>query len=77
MLDVPISWHCNVIYEAGLFFIVDQHDVRPIVKQVHVSLGKKVLEDPGVIIPDYFFWSYPPVFTVLQVVLSTYDPVYY
>ena len=24
-----------------------------------------------------FFWSYPPVFTVLKILLRTYDPVYY
>ena len=41
-----------LIYEAGLFFIVDQHDVRPIVKQMLVSLDGKVAEDTVVIIPD-------------------------
>ena len=45
----------------------------PIVKQMHVSLNGEVSEDLGVIIPDYFFWFYPPVFTVL----TTYGPVYY
>ena len=57
VLDVLISWHCDVNYEAGLDW--------------------KVPEDLGVIIPGYFFWSYPPVFAVLKVVLSTYGPVYY
>ena len=66
-------WHCNANYEAGLFLVVDQHDVRPIVKQVLVSLDGEVPEDLGVIILQYFFWFYPPVFTVLNVVLSTYD----
>ena len=66
-----------LIYEAGLFFIVDQHDVRPIVKQMLVSLDGKVPEDLGVVIPDYFFWLYPPVFTVLKIVLGTYGSVYY
>ena len=42
-----------------------------------VSLDREVIEDLGVIIPDYFFWFYLPVFTVLKVVLSTYGPVYY
>ena len=76
-MDVFISWHCNVNYEVGLFFIVYQHDVRPIVKQMLVSLDGKVLEDLGVVIPDYFVWFYPPVFAVLEIVLSTYGPVYY
>ena len=77
VLDVLISWHCDANSEAGLFHIVDQHDFRPIVKQILVSLDEKILEDLGMIIPDYFFWCYPPVFTVLKVVLSTYSPVYY
>ena len=46
-------------------------------KQMLVSLDREVLEDLGVIIPDCFFWFYPPVFTVLKVVLSTYSSVYY
>ena len=37
-----------------------------------VNLDGKVPEDLGVVIPDYFFWFYPPVFTVLKIVLSTY-----
>ena len=49
--------------------------VRPIVKQMLVSLDEKVPEDLGVVIPDYFFWFYPPFFTVLKIVLSTYGPV--
>ena len=77
ILDVFISWHCNVNYEAGLFYIVYQHGVRPIVKQTLVSLDGKVPEDLGVVIPDHLFWFYPPVFTVLKIVLSTYGPVYY
>ena len=71
------SLQCNVNYEASLFFIVYQHDVRPIVKQMLVSLDGKVTEDLGVVIPDYFFWFYPPVFTMLQIVLGIYGPVYY
>ena len=38
-----------------------------------VSLDGEGPEDLGGIIPDYFFWFDPPVFTVL----STYGPVYY
>ena len=34
-----------------------------------VSLDEKVPEDLGVVIPDYFFWFYPPVFTVLKIVV--------
>ena len=77
VLNVFISWHCNVNYEASLFLEVDQHDVRLIVKQMLVSLDWKVPEDLGVVAPDYFFWFYPPVFTVLKIVLGTYGPVYY
>ena len=77
VLDVPISWHYNVNYAAGLFHVVNQRNVRPIVKQMLVSLDREVPEDLGVTIPNYFFWFYPPVFTVLKVVLSTYGPVYY
>ena len=76
-MDVLITWHYNVNYEAGLFFIVDQHDVRPIVNQMLVSLDEKVSDDLGVVSPDYFFWFYSPVFTVLKIVISTYCPVYY
>ena len=60
-----------------MFLIVDQHDVRPIVRQILVSLDEKVPEDLGVAIPDYFFWFYPPVFTVLKIVFSTYGPLYF
>ena len=76
-MDVLISWHCNVNYDAGLFFVVDQHDVSPILKQMLVSPNGKVPEDLGVVIPDYFFWFYSPVFTVLKIVLSTNGSVYY
>ena len=76
-MDVLIFWHCNVNYEVGLFLVVNQHDVRLVVKQMLVSLDGEVPENLGVIIPDYFIWSYAPVFTVLKVVLSTYGPVYY
>ena len=76
-MDVLIFWHCDDNYEAGLFPVVDQHDVRPIVKRMLVSLDEEIPEDLCVIIPEYFFWFYPPVFTVLKVVLNTYDPVYY
>ena len=72
-----IFWHCNVNYEAGLFFTVDQQDVRPIVNQMLVSLDGKVPEDLGVVIPDYIIWFHPPVFTVLKIVPSTYGSVYY
>ena len=77
ILDVLISWHCDVNYEADLFLIVDQHEVKPIVKQMLVSLDGIVSEHLGVIISDELFRSYPPVFTVLKVVCNTYDPVYY
>ena len=77
VLDFLIPWLCNVNYEAGLFFIVDQHDVRLIVRQMLVGLDGKVSEDHGMIVPDQFFWLYPPVFTMLKVVLSTYGDVYY
>ena len=74
VLDGLISWHCDVNYEAGLFLIVDQHNVRPIVKQMLVSLDEKVPEDFGLL--TTFFWFYPPAFTVLTFVLSTYVPAY-
>ena len=73
--DVLISWHCGVNYEAGLFLVVDQHDFRPIVKQMLVGLDGEVPEDLGVIVPDYYFLFYPPVFTVLKVALRTHGPV--
>ena len=50
VLDILISWHCKVNFEAGLFLIVNQHDVRPIVKQMLVCLNGKVPEDLGVVI---------------------------
>ena len=53
VLDVLFSWHCDVNYEAGLLLVVNMHNVRPIVKQM---LDEEVLEDPGAIVPDYFFW---------------------
>ena len=40
-MDVLISWHCDVNYEAGLFLVVYQHNVGPIVKQMLVSLDDK------------------------------------
>ena len=46
-------------------------------KQILVSLDREAPENLDVIVPDYFFWFYPLVFTVLKVVLGTYDPVYY
>ena len=42
-----------------------------------VGLDKEVPEDLGVIVPDYSFWFYPPVFTARKIVLSTYGAVYY
>ena len=45
--------------------------------QMLASLDRKFSEDLGAVIPDYFFWFYSPVFTVLKIVLSTYCPVYY
>ena len=66
-----------LIMRSVCFFIVYQHDVRLIVKQMLVSLDGKVPDDLGVVAPDYFFRFYPPVFTVLKIVLSTYGPVYY
>ena len=42
-----------------------------------IAVDGEVPEDLCVIIFDYFFWFYPPVFTVLMVVLSTYGPVCY
>ena len=41
-----------------------------------VSLDGKVPEDVGVVILDYFLWFYPPIFTVLKIVIRTYGPVY-
>ena len=38
VLGVLISCYCAVNYEAGLFLVVDQRDVRQIVKQMLVSL---------------------------------------
>ena len=38
--DVLISWHCDVNCEADPFLVVDQRDVRLIVKQTFVSLNK-------------------------------------
>ena len=52
-----------LIYEAGLFFIVDQYDVRPIVRQTFVGLDREVPENLGMIVPNYSFWFYPPAFT--------------
>ena len=77
VLDALISWHYYVNYEAGLFLVVDQHNVRPFVKQMLIGLDRKISKDRGVIVPDYFFWFYSPVLTVLKVVLSTYGPIYY
>ena len=57
VLEVLISWHCNVNYEVGLFLVVDQQYVRLIVKQMLVSLDREVPEDLGVIIPYYFSGS--------------------
>ena len=34
-----------------------------------VSLDVEVSEDLSMGIPDYCFWFYPPVFTVLKIVL--------
>ena len=50
VLGVLISCYCAVNYEAGLFLVVDQRDVRQIVKQMLVSLDEEVLEGLGVII---------------------------
>ena len=72
-----LGTHCDVNDEAGLIFIVDQHVVRLIVKQMLVSLDGKVQEDLGVVVLDYFFWIYPQVFTVVNFALSTYGSVYY
>ena len=53
------------------FFKFDQNDFKPIVKQMLVILDGNVPEDLGVVILYYFFWFYPPVFSVLKIVLST------
>ena len=55
VLDVLISWHCDVNYEAGLLLLVDQHKVKPIVTQMFVSLNEEVPENLGTILLDYFF----------------------
>ena len=60
-----------------MFLVVDQHNVRPILKQMFFSLDREVSENLGVIVPDYSFWFCPLVFIVLEIVLGTYDPVYY
>ena len=54
--------------KSVLFFVIDQQNVRPIVKLMLVSLNREVPEDLGVVISDYFFWFYSPVFTVLMIV---------
>ena len=61
----------QINYEAGLFFKFDQNDFKPIVKQMLVILDGNVPEDLGVVILYYFFWFYPPVISVLKIVLST------
>ena len=61
----------------GRSVIVYQHDVRPIVKQMLVSLDGKVPKDLGWLLLTNFSWFCPPVFTVLKIILSTYVPVYY
>ena len=53
-----------------MFLVVDLHNVRPIGKQMLVTLDREVPEDHGVIVPDYCFFFYPPVFTMLKVVLK-------
>ena len=53
-----------------MFFIVDQHNIKPILKQMLVSLDGKVPEDLSDVLTDNFFWFYPPAFTVLKIVLS-------
>ena len=70
-------WHCDVNYETVCFFIVNQHKVRPKLKQMLVGLYGEVPADLNAIVPDYSFWLYLSVFTVLKVVLSTYGPVHF
>ena len=53
VLEVLISWCCDVDYDAGLFLIVDQHDVRLIVKQMLVGLDEEGPEDLDMIVFDY------------------------
>ena len=74
-----LSWSFSSLanYEAELFLVVNQHDGRRIVNQVLVGLGGEVPKDFGVIASDYYFWFYSPVFTVLKVILSTYDHATY
>ena len=60
-------WSRSVLYSLSALCQAD----------CEVSLNGKVLEELGVLIPDHFFWFCPPVFTVLNIVLSTYSPVSY
>ena len=57
--------------------IIDQHDVRQILKQMLISLDRNVPEDFGVFIPNYFFWFHSPVFAVIKILLGKYGSVYY
>ena len=57
VLDVVISWHYNVNYEAGLLLAANQHNVRQILKQMLVGLDREVPEDLCVMASDYSFGS--------------------
>ena len=52
VLEILISWLVMSIKRLVFSLPVDQRDVRPIAKQMLVSLNGKVSEDLGVIIPD-------------------------
>ena len=41
VLDALISWNCDVNYEASLFLVADQRDVRPIGEQMFDGLDRE------------------------------------
>ena len=45
--------------------------------EADACLYEEVPENLSMIVSSYHFWFYPPVFTVLNVLLITYGPVYY
>ena len=70
-------WHCNVNYEAGLFLVVDQHDVRPKVKR---NACRSAWGSPRRSWSDrswLFFLVLPTSLCCSQCCTCTYSPVYY
>ena len=73
-----LSWMSYLLaLRSQWFLVVDQHDVRPIVKQMLIRLNGEVPENLGMIVPEYFFWFCSPVFTVLKDYSAHMSPVYY